>query len=65
MIALIQYGLTNGKLPYDPNTLYSIFTGSGVNLGGGFGVQYCAYHTHGATNRDNVYYARCRTTSST
>ena len=57
MIALIQWGLNNGKLSYDANTLYSIFTGSGVNLGGGFGVQYCAYHTHGATSQGNVYYA--------
>lgn len=57
MIALIQWGLTNGKLTYDANTLYAIFTGNGVNLGGGFGSQYCAYHTHGSTNRGNVFYA--------
>ncbi len=57
MVALIQYGITSGALAYDPNTLYAIFTGSGVNLGGGFGSQYCAYHTHGSTGAGNVFYA--------
>ena len=28
-----------------------------MNLGGGFGSQYCAYHTHGATAQGNVFYA--------
>lgn len=57
MVALVQWGLNNGKLAYDANTLYAIFTGTGVNLGGGFGSQYCAYHTHGATSQGNVFYA--------
>jgi hypothetical protein len=57
MVNLIQQGLNLGKIAYDPNTEYAIFTGAGVNLGGGFGVQYCAYHTHGATTAGNVYYA--------
>jgi hypothetical protein len=57
MVALIQWGLTNGTLAYDANTIYAIFTGTGVNLGGGFGSQYCAYHTHGATTQGNVFYA--------
>ena len=57
MINLIQAGLTQGKITYDPNTVYAIFTASGVNLGGGFGSSYCAYHTHGSTSKGNVYYA--------
>lgn len=57
MVALIQWGLNNGKLTYDANTLYAILTGNGVNLGGGFGSQYCAYHTHGSTSHGNVFYA--------
>lgn len=57
MVALIQCGLNAGKIAYDPNTVYAIFTGNGINLGGGFGTQYCAYHTHGSTTQGNVYYA--------
>ena len=47
MIAMLQYAFNNGKLTYDPGTLYAIFTQGQVNLGGGFGTRYCAYHTHG------------------
>lgn len=46
MADMLQYAFNNGKLQYDPNTLYAIFTAGTVNLGGGFGTQYCAYHTH-------------------
>ncbi len=41
----VEHGLTNGTLTYDPSTLYAVFTGTGINLGGGFGTQYCAYHS--------------------
>jgi len=47
MIASLQGAFNSGKLTYDANTLYAIFTAGTVNLGGGFGTQYCAYHTHG------------------
>ncbi len=47
MIAMLQSGFTSGALTYDPSTLYVIFTAGKVNLGGGFGSQYCGYHTHG------------------
>jgi Phosphate-induced protein 1 conserved region len=58
MVALLQSGFTSGAITYEPNTVYAIFTGSGVNLGGGFGTQYCAYHTHGTVNgNQTVLYA--------
>jgi len=47
MVAMLQSGFDSGKLTYDDHTLYAIFTSGKVNLGGGFGTQYCAYHTHG------------------
>jgi hypothetical protein len=56
MLAMLQSGFNSGKLTYDPNTLYAIFTAGAVNLGGGFGgqggtqFQYCAYHTHGSVS---------------
>jgi hypothetical protein len=48
MIAMLQSGFDSGALTYDANTLYHILTAGTVNLGGGFGTQYCAYHTHGS-----------------
>jgi hypothetical protein len=57
MVSLIQQGIQLGKIAYDANTVYAIFTGNGVNLGGGFGSQYCAYHTHGTTTSGVVLYA--------
>jgi len=48
MLSMLQTAFNNGKLTYDPSTLYAIFTQGNVNLGGGFGTQYCAYHSwHG------------------
>ena len=54
MVALLQSGFNSGAIVYDPNTAYAIFTGPGINLGGGFGTQYCAYHTHGTVTIGGV-----------
>jgi hypothetical protein len=54
MVSMLQTAFNNGKLTYDPNTLYAIFTQGTVNLGGGFGTQYCAYHTHGTVTIGGV-----------
>lgn len=50
MVAMLQSGFNSGALTYDASTLYIIFTAGKVNLGGGFGTQYCAYHTHGTVS---------------
>jgi hypothetical protein len=55
--AQIVAGFTTGKLTYDASTLYAVFSGPGVNLGGGFGTQYCAYHGHFSWNGNDVKYA--------
>ena len=47
IVTMLQYGFDNGFLTYDPSTVYAVFTAGTVNLGGGFGTQYCAYHTYG------------------
>jgi hypothetical protein len=55
MVAMLQSGFApGGPLTYDANTLYAIFTANKVNLGGGFGTQYCAYHTHGTVTIGGV-----------
>jgi len=61
MVAMLQSGLDAGKITYNASTVYSIFTAGTVNLGGGFGSQYCAYHTHGTVTvggtAKNILYA--------
>jgi len=56
MLAMLQSGF-GSKITYDSQTLYLIMTPSGVNLGGNFGTQYCAYHYHGSTSSGTVLYA--------
>lgn len=59
--SMLQSGFNSGALTYDANTLYSVFTGGTVNLGGGAGTQYCAYHTHATVTiggvSKNIYVA--------
>jgi len=50
MLSMLSSGFASGALTYDANTLYAIFTAGTVNLGGGFGSQYCAYHWYGTVN---------------
>ena len=50
-------GLNSGALTYDPSTLYVVFSAPTVNLGGGFGTQYCAYHGHFSSSYGDVKYA--------
>ena len=50
-------GFSSGELTYDPNTLYHVFTGPGVNLGGSFLTVYCAYHGHFTWNGNDVKYS--------
>jgi len=57
MVAMLQSGFSGGKIAYDRNTLYLVMTPSGINLGGGFGTQYCAYHYHGTVSAGTVLYA--------
>jgi len=52
MANMLAAGFASGKLHYQANTLYAIFTAGTVNLGGGFGTQYCAYHTHATVATD-------------
>jgi hypothetical protein len=54
MLSMLQYAFNNGKLTYDSGTLYAIFTKGTVNLGGGFGTQYCAYHSWGTVTVGGV-----------
>jgi hypothetical protein len=55
--AEVVRAFTGNKLAYNASTVYLVFTGSGVNLGGGFGSQYCAYHGHFSWNGNQVKYA--------
>jgi len=50
MLSMLSSGFMSGALAYDPHALYAIFTAGTVNLGGGFGTQYCAYHWFGTVN---------------
>jgi hypothetical protein len=50
-------GFTSGVVSYDPSTVYVVFSGSGVNLGGGAFTQYCGYHGYFVWNNNVVLYS--------
>ena len=50
ILDLLSSGFKGGSIAYDPNTIYAVMTGPNVNLGGGFGSQYCAYHGNGTVS---------------
>ncbi|MEP7344344.1 MAG: hypothetical protein ABI877_03715 [Gemmatimonadaceae bacterium] len=43
--AMLSATVGTANLPFDQQTIYAVFSRAGVNLGGGFGTQYCAYHS--------------------
>jgi len=57
MMTMLDYGFDHNQITYDANTIYLIFTAGKVNLGGGFGSSYCAYHGYNTTNHGQVLYA--------
>lgn len=48
--AMIQY-------PNDGKTIYIVFSAGSVNLGGGFGTRYCAYHGNFASSHGDALFA--------
>ena len=63
ILTMLQSGFTAGTLKYDSSTVYTVFTGPKVNLGGGAGTSYCAYHsaaklTIGGVSRTVLYTAQ-------
>ncbi len=55
--AEITKGLTSGAIPWNPSTVYAVFSSGSVNLGGGFLTQYCAYHGYFTWGANTVLYA--------
>ncbi len=57
IIQEIVDGFNSGTLVYNASTLYVVFTAGRTNLGGGFGTEYCAYHSYFTFNGRVVLFA--------
>jgi hypothetical protein len=48
--------ITDGRVPYDPNTVYMFMGSADVNLTSGYGTSYCGWHAFGSLNGRTVTY---------
>jgi hypothetical protein len=54
--AIVANALANGALPTDPDGVYFVLTSKEVKESSGFCTQYCAWHTHGTINGEDIKY---------
>ncbi len=55
--ATVNYAITNGKLPNDPNGLYFLLSSSDVSENSGFCTRYCGWHTHATLSGTDIKYS--------
>ncbi len=53
---IVANALSNSLLPADPNGVYFVLTSKEVTETSGFCTQYCAWHTHGTINGQDIKY---------
>ena len=53
---IVAAALSSGALPADPNGVYFVLTSKEVTETSGFCTQYCAWHTHGTINGQDIKY---------
>lgn len=53
---VVAKALSSGALPTDPYGVYFVLTSKEVTETSGFCTQYCAWHTHGAINGQDIKY---------
>lgn len=53
---IVSNALSSGALPADPNGVYFVLTSKEVTETSGFCTQYCAWHTHGTINGQDIKY---------
>jgi hypothetical protein len=54
---IVATALTSNALPTDPNGVYFVLTSADVNETSGFCRQYCAWHTNGTINGQDIKFA--------